>query len=186
MAGNTPFEAYQNFRDRLQEALSCIVVERLTAPDTSHFETDFDYTVTLHRGKPVRLRGPHHLTLVVSHKFQIVEADGARGPLKVRTINYFYEIATQSGEEVLTYHWTPETQEGRTYGHLHVGTACIAETSPLPHKRFHRLHIPTARVSLESLLHFLIEDLKVPPRKDDWAAILNATEQAFNEFKTRY
>ncbi len=186
MAGNTPFKAYRNFRDRLHEALSCVVVERLTVPGTSHFETDFDYTVTLHRGEPVRLRGPHRLTLAASHRFRIIEAEGDRGPFKVQTISYFYAVSTQAGEEVLAYHWTPETQEGRTYGHVHVGRRCIAETSPLPPNRFKRLHLPTGRVSLESVLRFLIEDIEVPPQKENWHDVLAETEQAFNEFKTRY
>ena len=66
MAGRTPYEAYHNFQDRLHEALSCVVVERLTVPDVSPHEIDFPYTVTLHRGEPVRLRGPHRLTLDVT------------------------------------------------------------------------------------------------------------------------
>jgi hypothetical protein len=185
MAGRTPFKAYQNYQKRLQAALNCIVVERLTVPGVSPHEIDFPYTVTLHRGHPVNLRGPHRLSLVVSQSFRIVEAEGDRGPYRVQTISYFYEVATRAGDEVLVYHWTPETEEGRNYGHLHVGRSCIAEASPLPHDRFHRLHIPTGRVSLESILRFLIEDLEVPSRKENWRDVLSNTERAFNQHRTR-
>lgn len=189
MAGKTPFDAYRNFRDSLQKALSCVTEGRLTVSGISPSNVGEEYTASLHRGDPVTLRGPHQITFSASQRFRIVEAEGDRGPFNVQTISYFYEIATRAGEEVLVYHWTPETPHGRAYGHLHVGRVCIADASPLPGDRFHRLHIPTGRIPIESILRFLIEDLDVPVRRErseDWRHILERNEQAFNEFRTRY
>ena len=47
-----------------------------------------------------------------------------------------------------------------------------------------RLHPPTGRVSVEAVVRFLIEDLDVVPRRDDWGAILDRHEEAFRRSRT--
>lgn len=186
MAGKNPSEAYRNFQDSLNRALGCITAGRLTVPRGPRFEADHEYPIALNRGDGVVLRGDHHLLFSVIQHFTIMKTqDPDRGPFKVRTKSYFYHIATQSREELLAYHWEPETSEGRTFPHLHVGLVSIAQDAPIPRERFHRLHIPTGRVSLESVIRLLIEEFGVVPQKDDWREILDDTEEAFMRYKTR-
>jgi hypothetical protein len=48
----------------------------------------------------------------------------------------------------------------------------------------HKLHLPTGRVSIEAVVRFLIEDLDVVSRRDDWRIILDRHEEAFRRSRT--
>lgn len=187
MAGKSPFEAYRNFQDSLNETLSCVTAGRLSVPSVSDFETDFEYSIVLNYGRPVTdLRGYHQLTLSVLQRFVIqMTDDEERGPYKVRTNMYVYQVATRAEEELFAYHWTPEEDEYlyRVHPHLHIGAVSITGDAPIPN--FPKLHLPTARVSLESIIRLLIEDLGVRPRRDAWREILTTSEEAFIRYRTR-
>ena len=43
----------------------------------------------------------------------------------------------------------------------------------------------TGRVSIEALVRFLIDDLDVVPRRDDWRAVLDDYARQFWELRTR-
>ena len=62
--------------------------------------------------------------------------------------------------------------------HLHVtsqaGTAAITR----------KQHIPTGRVSLESVVRFAIAELGVRPIRDDWGRVLDAGQAAFDARRT--
>jgi hypothetical protein len=48
------------------------------------------------------------------------------------------------------------------------------------------MHVPTGRVSIESVLRLLLTDLKVPPARDhvsDFADVLDASERDFIEHR---
>lgn len=186
MAGRNPDEAYRTFRDPMNEALGCITAGRLAVPRVHRFETDRVYSIVLQQGDPVRLRGVIPLLFSVGHQFRIVETeDHDRGPFEVRTVQYWYQLETTRGQELLAFHWTPETDRAgqRRYPHLHVGSSMVASDAPLIPDRFNKTHIPTNRVPLESVIRFAIEELGVRELRADWEGVLERTEGAFAHWR---
>jgi hypothetical protein len=131
---------------------------------------DESHAVTL--GRPTRLRGERVLHLNVTQQYRIVEAEGERGPWKVTTTSYSYEILNEDQSEFLIYHWHPEGLSPESRPHLHIGGA---------HRK---THVPTGRVAIEDVLRMCIRDLGVDETRDDWAAVLDEAQAAFATWRT--
>ncbi len=65
-----------------------------------------------------------------------------RGPWRVSTRGYMYEMQTASGELVWSYHWHPTGKVGSP--HAHLGHTQLAADAVLSYKAHH----PTGRISL--------------------------------------
>ncbi len=90
----------------------------------------------------------------------------------VSTTAYQYRLDGERGE-VLSWHWHPAA--GVSYPHVHVS----GDVSPLTR----RMHLPTGRVSIESVLRLLLAEWGVPPRRDDWSQVLGEAESGFLEHR---
>lgn len=191
MAGKDPDEAFRNFRDPLMEALGCITPGRLTLLHFHRYEEGKEYAIALNDNDPVRLDAPFPLFFTAGQQFQIVRSDDPDlGPFKVHTVAYWYQFQAdrrRPGSDVLAFHWTPEAAnaDNRRYPHMHIGSAMVANDAPVLPKRFNKLHIPTSRVSFESVVRFAIEELGVVPLRADYDAVLARTESVFRLRKTR-
>jgi hypothetical protein len=114
------------------------------------------------------------LQVSVQQQYQLVEADDAeRGPWKVATRAYSYQLADSQGQEVAAWHWHPSGASPWRQPHLHVTGGRLGEC-----------HLPTGRVSLEGVLRLLLTELAVRPLRDDWLAVLDEAEAAFREWRT--
>lgn len=186
MAGESPAQAIDNFKNDLQMALGCLTAGRLSIPATKSYTTGFEYVVALQRGEDVELKGPNRISLFATQRFTVVEtSDEERGPFKVRTTNYVYAIKYRD-EEILNYHWTPDVTDGqRTYPHLHIGRSVVSRDCPVKADDFSHLHIPTGRVSIESIVRLLIEEFAVEPLNANWEAVIDDTEEKFVRYRTR-
>ncbi len=178
MAVKTPFEAYTTFQRGMNEALSCVTAGRLSVPSVSVFREGFEYAAVLNRGVPANdLRSDHRLSFTVVESFVITAAgETDQRQYRIQTTEYSYQILTRSGSELLAFHWTPlaDGPGYRTHSHMHVGNVLLADNAPI--QNFHKLHIPTARVSVESVIRMLIEEFGVRPRREAWSEILGARE----------
>jgi hypothetical protein len=56
-------------------------------------------------------------------------------------------------------------------------TTYLYVTCPVPITR--RAHLPTGRVSVESVLRLLLHDLGVTARRDDWGEVLDDAEPRY-------
>jgi hypothetical protein len=112
--------------------------------------------------------GQIHLTL--GHNFRVIE-DSTAG-YRVTTAGYVYGILDPDGQELLGWHWHPDSRVQRPHLHIH--------SEPLTHK----IHIPTGRVTIESVLRMLAEELAVIPKRADWADVLQASELPHLEHRT--
>lgn len=137
---------------------------------------------------PVRMGRRPHLLLSLRHiyAFQHVPEDAERGPWKVTSLAYSYELLDLNERRVIAYHWHPDTAP--TSEHLHFGRQ-FAHSSLPEDVRMHatalvRAHLPTERVSLESVVRLAIDELGVEPLRSDWNAILNETVDAFKTYRT--
>ena len=193
MAGRNPNEAFRQFITPLREALSCVTERRLTTSHQRSYATNTIYSVVLNDMDPVRLKSDGIATPVyisIGQNIRVIETgdqEDPRGPYKVQTVEYFYDLRADTNTELLTFHWTPEAKGDGvvTFPHLHVERSLIAPTAPVRPRDFHKIHVPTGRVSVEAIIRLAITEFGAVPLKDDWAAVLDRTEAAFLAWRTR-
>lgn len=135
------------------------------------------YALTFGSGEAVPLRGLHDLSLAFTHRYAVVRAEAERGPWKVTTRGYIYELLHAQGQRLIAYHWHPDTRKEITWPHLHLP----GHTTPLD---LRKAHVPTGRVSVEAVLRFAIDELQVQPMRGDWRTVLSETEAAFHKWRT--
>jgi len=173
----------------MNQALNCIVGGRLSVSRPGRqLDLNTDISAYLNRGEPVERSGPHDLFLNVGHVFQINEAEGERGRYKTSTVAYWYQFETPDQREIISFHLNRRASgDERPYPHIHIGSA-VAAASPVLPDRFNKLHIPTRRISIESVVRFAIQELKVEimPGRTVKAVLdlLDEGESAFDRWKT--
>jgi hypothetical protein len=109
-----------------------------------------DYQAVWLSEQPMAL-GRHH-TLTVQQELHASLA----GQVRVRRYNY--RIADARGQEIVAYHYHPGWHG---YHHLH------APRGPLPKAGY-----PTGEVGPSQVIRFCIDELAVPPLRDDWSSVL--------------
>ena len=179
MAGKTPPEAVRNFLEPLQHALSCVSQELLTVRGGYH-PSGTPHALTLGNSPAILGRDRQFALKVIQH-YRIIEHEGVRGPWKVRTVAYYYTVeeAGESGREMFAYHWHPSERTAITFPHFHL----YQGAGPM-RDDVRKAHFPTGRVSFEDVLRLVITQFGVLPLRDDWAAILDQTQTAFEDWHT--
>lgn len=175
----TPRQAFQRYRRYLQLPLACLST---TAQWHAKLVSNgSDLSAMILRPGALRLvtEDGTKLYLSAAQLFTIGPhpAPERAGEFKVRTEQYIYALACdeQLKEELVAWHWHPEV---RTEPHLH---ARVHE------ERFAglgKLHLPTSRVSFESIVRFAVEDLRAQPAREDWREQLEDTEGRFREHRS--
>lgn len=158
-------------------AIRCIAPGTLLASSERSYEVGREYVIVLNRADPLQLRVAPTISLSLGQKFRVVQEVAApQWHYRVQTTEYWYQLATDGGVEIVAFHWTPEATEvgQRAYPHLHLGPAMLSRTAPIFPGTFHKKHLPTGRVSVGGIVRFAIEELGVPPLRPDWSTILGA------------
>lgn len=97
---------------------------------------------------------------------------------------YLYSVQDLNGGELFAYHWHPVGLSSVQEPHMHVSAAKPValpnrpENMHLPEMVLSRLHFPTHKIELPQLVRFLIIELGVGPRRDDWESVLDRIEQS--------
>lgn len=183
MTGRTPSRAVQNYVDPLAEALLCITQQRLSRPPSRDLTLNTLYEANLADMDPVDLAGPIPLKFSAGQNYEIVELEeeDPQGRYNIRTCGYFYEIATADERQILSFHWQPDAKPARagdqvvTVPHLHVGAAITTGQTVVRPGDFHKVHIPTGRVSLEAMIWLLIEQFNATPLNSNWRSVIART-----------
>lgn len=177
MAGKTPPLAVGAFLDPLSRAVSCVTREIIRVSHDG-YTAGATHAATLGQGDPVRLQGGP-LALAALLQYEVVQTDDQdRGPWKVSTKAYFYNLKTADGDEIITYHWQPDGL-GPGWPHLHVGTCVLRDEAPLDRRK----HVPTGRIALEDVIALAIE-LGAKPLRDDHEQVLAASKKGFTDWRT--
>lgn len=178
MAGRDPNEAFRNDAEGIRDALHCVTQVRLILRTPRELQLNTPYSIEFNDLDPVKLKGEHGLGLRVGQVVRIVEIspDDLLNRFQVSTVEYFYELSSED-QEILGFHWVPNTEgkDAVTFPHLHVGRALVGEQRLIRPDDFHNLHIPTGRVSLESVLRLAIMEFQVQPLRRNWDEILRRT-----------
>jgi hypothetical protein len=111
-------------------------------------------------------------------QYVLTESGGARGPWKVHTAAYLYELRRDDAE-LLVYHWHPSGVSPQTRPHLHIGPAAELAFKPLQ-----GAHVPTGRIALEEVLRMAIVELGAQPRRKDWDQIFERTQAGYEDWRT--
>ncbi len=196
-AATDPDTAGRQFLEALGAVTDCVTDRRLfidnpvgrmrpTTPYTMLFGPTGDPAALASRASAGKNSG---LSLDVRHTFSIVPAgdqDIERG-WRVTTEEYEYSLVDRDGVEALVYHWNPTAKRGPTYPHIHVSATINPMVNHQTRQTFHldKIHIPTGRVSLESVVRLLIRHFGILGRHRDWSARLDKSELVFGRELTR-
>ena len=136
--------------------------------------------LTVNDDRPIRLKRRPPLLLRISMQYEIVRAVDRpeRGPWRVSTRGYMYELQTESSELILSYHWHPQSTVANP--HVHIGHTQLAEDAVLSGKA----HYPTGRISLESVIRTCIAEYGVSAQRPDWEETLALRESDFEAYRS--
>ena len=181
MAGKTPQEAVQHFLDPLQQALSCVTREVLSVRG-GYYASPVDdpqhrHVLTINNSPAVLGRDRRFAFRLIQH-YRVVEYEGAHGPWGVSIVAYYYtlEIPVPTRQEILGYHWHPQSRSDVTYPHLH-----LYEGTGVAQHNLSKAHLPTGRIVREDVLRLAITHFGIVPLRQDWETILEKTQGAFQE-----
>jgi hypothetical protein len=181
LAGRSAHEAVENFLGPLRRSLARVTKAVLLVTPDGHIPMRDPHAATLSGAGPVRIGGAAGLAMLMSIQYRIVEAEGERGPWKTSVAQYEYSLVEEDdGQEVLGFHWHPESRGRVNWPHVHVGTSMLAQDAVLDR----RVHIPTGRVAVEDVLRLAILDFGVEPLRNDWEAVFRETQDLFERWRT--
>jgi hypothetical protein len=187
---NTPRHAVTRYLTPFNEALRCIAQGTLVAALERSYVVGQESSILLNHGDPLRLRtaSPPAVYLSLGQRFVVVQDEAIEdGPFRVHTLEYWYQFSLTDGVELLTFHWTPETanRQERRYPHLHIGSGLLATPTPILPGVLHKRHIPTGRVSIESIVRFAIEELGVESLIPNWSDVLDQGQAQFDHYRRK-
>jgi hypothetical protein len=168
LPGKNPRDTREAFLAPLRRSLSCITTAQIFVAGKNVGEVE---ALTLSED-PLRLNsariGP--VQFVLGHQFRVVQdTEGWH----VSTSAYQYYLLDNNDRELIGWHWHPGTV---AHPHMHVEVGAID----------HRVHVPTGRVSIESVLRMLLTDLEVTPTRahaNDFLAVIDESERKFIEHR---
>jgi hypothetical protein len=179
LPGRNPREAADAFLDPLKDAVSCVARAKITLSAGGWAKTGKVHGLTINDDQPIKLKCRPALRLRIGMLYEIVRTDEPeRQPWRVSTRGYAYEMQTESGELVWSYHWHPSSTVSNP--HAHLGHTQLAEDAVLSQKTHH----PTGRVSLESVIRACITEYGVAALRDDWDKTLALREGDFQLYRT--
>jgi hypothetical protein len=172
----TPEQAWQEFRQVLAATISCLgpakVVRSRNLVEGASWSLNGPggHLVTRTRGD----RPPP--ALHAEMLFRCVQEDDAPRAQRwrVTTTAYRYHMV-QAGRDVVSWHWHPAGSSPVTWPHQHLGAATVSSDGVITP----RSHLPTGRITLEDVVHFMIADLGALPARDDWHHALHASRSWF-------
>ncbi len=184
MPGSKPAEAFSAFINPLMTALKCVTPAWPQVSEGGKLDVGPVHRVSL-TGWTESRRG--YLRLSQSDiefrarlKYEIIrDARPGYGPFRVTTRGYDYSIRTTDGTAVLDYHWHPEGVSHATYPHLHLGSQQLRPDAVLSRAD----HVPTGRITFESIIRSLIER-GIEPLATDWRERLERCEKPHLQYRS--
>jgi hypothetical protein len=180
LPGRNQREAVDAFAEVIADIVSCVARVKITLSPGGRGMVGKIHGLTINDDKPVRLGCRPPLLLRIRMEYEIVRAGDRpeRGPWRVSTRGYAYELRTDSGERVWSYHWHPQSAVANP--HVHIGHTQLAGNAVLSSK----IHYPTGRISLESVIRTCIAGHGVPPQQRDWEETLALRESDFETYRS--
>ena len=176
MATDKGHEALNAYRSEIQKIVSCITVEVCYCYENTRGRQSLQWS----SGGFFRVTciDNTHLYVDINQEVDIPQDEESR----VTTKYYLYSIADSEKNDLIGFHYHPElTEDPVLYPHIH---AYAKDDKRYLALNLHRKHIPSGRVTLEDVIHWLIEELKVKPLRKDWEQVLADAKEHFKEIRT--
>lgn len=162
MAERRPAEALQHYRERLQQAVSCVTDAILLRSADAPPEVVQSLFLS---ENPARLQS-NALWLEAWLQYRIVPVGTMDTGWDIEPGAYAYALLDASQRELFAYHWHPQSRSPITFPHLHLGSS--GQVARL----LSNAHFPTGPVTLPEVIRLIITDFEVSPRRGDWVRLL--------------
>jgi hypothetical protein len=171
--GDTESAARERYKHYLQESLSCIHPSAYFYMGKQPLATEWALS-TQPAPIPLDVRDGRTLYLTATQAFRTRKQ---KREWRVSATEYIYNVSESEGvhDYMFAWHWHPNQ---RPECHLHVS----AELGN--HTKLDKKHFPTARVSFEEVLRFLIQEFNVAPAKKDWRRALAETQERHERYRS--
>jgi hypothetical protein len=169
--GRTTGEAVEAYTDPIRQTLRCIT-NGIIAYGGGIYLSGKVNTLTF-VNEPVAALNGTDLGLFFSQRYNFYQEPGGDQLWRVRTRGYFYTVSdcrTEHPSEIFSYQWHPHSEVTIPHVHFKKGE-----------ERIRRVHLPTGRVSIESVAEFLIRDMGVRPGRPDWEKVINRNRELFEK-----
>lgn len=182
MARNKGHEAIQEYTTELQKIISCVASEVCYVFPNANGRLSLAWSSGEPlQSEPLKLLRTDGNSLYIDINQEIEDPRPANKE-SVSTRFYLYSILDADRNDLIGFHFHPELNEDPVqYPHVHVYADADKRFSFL---NLHRRHIPSGRVALEDVIHWLIDELKVKPLREDWEKVLTATREKFKSKQT--
>ncbi|GLW32307.1 hypothetical protein [Actinoplanes regularis] len=173
MPGKNPSEAFYNFHRPLQQNITCLSRDDvLVASPGGRHELGKTHGLSL-AGGPMLLTG-EGLQLDVGLQYELIKTgETGKNAYRVTTRAYAYTLLDEDNKPLYGWHWHPFGKSSFFAPHTH--PFGMGAHSILPH----RAHMPSGRVSLESVVRCCIDQLGADAARDDWDKLLTLNEGKF-------
>lgn len=178
----SPRSAAQGFADHLNDLLNRTVTDgRLSLVPVPTAATHFLLQRMVGKRSSALVLRPSPLRLFVRQGIEVVDGH-------CETASYIYRLQAGDDPNEWLVRWEyfrrpPRPDYPYVLQHLHVN-AELSLSSARPPKELRHLHMPTARVALESVLQHLIVEWGVRARKN-WKDVVEASRSGFYERASR-
>lgn len=162
MAGRNPTAAVKAFVEPIKDALGLFASGNVTADS---YKPDVVGVLAFNGGDVVKLRGGTKVGLSVSMRYRIIQAEAGRGPWKVTTVGYMYDLLLDD-KRLYEYHWHPISASHEVRPHLHCS-------------KVGKGHIPTGRVMIEDVLNLAVHYGAKPNSMMRWKEIDQLNREKF-------
>lgn len=178
MAARSKEEARDALLSSLQRAVSCVTSAVIVRGQDPRTDALLDFGSFERQEVLLHLRDTARLEFSLFHTFTLkTDPDNSR-QWTASSRDYFYHLREYNGPEVIALHWHPGRPNQPDFPHLHVTGGSGSVTID------RKQHIPTGRVSLESVVRFAIVELGVRPLRPNWERVLDAGQAGFDAHRT--
>jgi len=123
VASRTPREAVEAFMQPLQLSLSCITDAVLNYRSYSNkdYQSQEPLPLTINNGYPVPLLVDDDLFFSFRMFYRVGSDSKGRGSWEAAVAAYSYLLNDRAHQEILAYHWHPDTRNSVDFPHMHLG-----------------------------------------------------------------
>lgn len=173
MPGRTTGEAVEAYTEPIRQTLRCVTDSFIAYAGI--YPTGKINTLTFVNETIAPLHGTN-LGLHFSQRYDFFQDSAGDQLWKIQTRGYIYTVYDCQNDapcEIVAYHWHPQSPITTPHVHFKSGGVHIG-----------RAHLPTGRISIESVVEFLIRDLGVKPKRQDWEDIVTRNRDLFEQYRS--
>jgi hypothetical protein len=178
MAGNR--QSFTSFRDLVNLLLELTVMKSGGAASLFFLKGQQDKGMIAgwNPDDPIPLNDGRYLRISIILQL-ISGSEGQR--LKVLDSSYQYQLDRAGDRWIFRYDYLRYPMALHPAAHFQVRGNLVEGSLPLAHKTLERVHFPTSRVSLESIIRLLVQEFGVTCNRPDdvWRPVLDESEQTF-------